>query len=106
MSLPSADDLESYPHIIFILDDTWNPSFLDHKHVLGDVYYVDFIHGFQDHQTIDFGEVTFDQQARIDYYLLRAHEPFVHHHDPHYEAMRPYLGRVNLVHEKNLKKKT
>jgi hypothetical protein len=61
-----------------------------------DVYHVDYTHGFQDHRVNDFGEIIFDHQARVDYCSLHAHEASVHRHDPQYEAMRPYLGWVNL----------
>jgi hypothetical protein len=58
MSPPSADDLERYPHVIFTLDDAWDPSLLDNEHALApDVYHVNYTHGFQDHRVNDFGEV-------------------------------------------------
>jgi hypothetical protein len=61
-----------------------------------DVYHVDYTHGFQDHRIYDFGEVIFDHQARVEHCSVHAHEASVHCYDPHYEAMRPLLGWVNL----------
>jgi hypothetical protein len=54
MSPPSADDLDRYPHVIFIPNNTWDPLLLNHKHALSpDVYHVDYSHGFQDHGVND-----------------------------------------------------
>ena len=97
MSPPSADDLERYPHVIFTLDDAWDPLLLDNEHALApNLYHVDSTHGFQDHRVNDFGEVIFDHQARVEYCSVHAHDASVHRHDPHFEAMRPFLGWVNL----------
>jgi hypothetical protein len=47
MSPPSADDLERYPHVIFTLDDAWDPLLLDNEHALApNLYHVDSTHGF------------------------------------------------------------
>ncbi len=90
MGPPSANDLERYPHVIFTSDDAWDPLLLDNEHALApNVYHVDYSHGFQDHRINDFGEVIFDHQAHVEYCS-------VHRHDPHFKAMRPFLGWVNL----------
>jgi hypothetical protein len=80
---PSADDLECYPHVIFTLDDAWDPSLLDHEHALAlNVYHVEYTHGFQDHRVNDFGEIIFDHQARVEYCSVHAHEAtVVHRHE-------------------------
>ncbi len=101
MSPPSADDLERYHHVIFTSDDAWDPLLLDNEQTLAlNVYHVDYTHGFQDHCVNDFGEVMVDHQACVEYCSVHAHEASVHRHDPHYEAMRPFLGWFNLEHVK------
>jgi hypothetical protein len=99
MSPPSgADDLEHYPHVISPLDDAWDPLLLNNEHALApdNVYHVDYTHSFQDHRVNDFKEVIFDHQDRDEYCSVHAHEDSVHRHDPHFEAMRPFLGWVIL----------
>ncbi len=83
--------------MIFTLDDAWDPLLLENEHTLApNVYHVDYTHGFQDHGVNDFGEVISDHQARVEYCSVHAHEASVYRHDPHFEAMRPFLGWVNL----------
>ena len=83
--------------MIFTSDNAWDPLLLDCEHSFApDVYHVDYTHGFQTHRVNDVGEAIFGHQARVEYCSVHAHEASVHRYDPHYEAMRPFLGWVNL----------
>jgi len=34
---PKDSDLDTYPHVFFTSDDTWDPTFLDDEYTVGDI---------------------------------------------------------------------
>jgi hypothetical protein len=101
ITYPTEEEMETYPHVFFTKDDTWDPTVID------DEYDSELSEIEEDELTYnseinDYGELTGDMERDIDVLLLEVHsarvanESEVIKQKPKFEALRPNFGWISV----------
>ena len=85
MHPPTDHELDTYPHVFFTSDDTWNPQNLDHE------YGIDDLNITEDDNIPSFGHEEINDYGEFNTRECSTH--LISHHNDNLEAFDDYIDK-------------